>query len=222
MAKTRTQYYKEIRDLLGEVYSTEMFSDSFILTQINNAKVIINYFKGGKWDWAITDPPLIVPITSAISEYTLPADYLTDMKIAYGQAYNSSVPFRYVTPANYDNTQASYDQFTIKGNKIKFRELNGGNLYLEYYKRLPDLISSQDIAFDNMPIDLELAIVNYAVGMGYRKKRQFGSANEFIGDEINSKKYPMSFWTVLKNYAENHIMSHSLANYGFRPNVMYI
>jgi len=214
--KTKSQYFKDIRDLLGEKYGTEMFDDSFLLSQINDAKTIMNYFKGGKWDWALTT--LITPITTPISEITLPANYNTDMKVSYGTEELTATPLGYVVPANY---QAFANEFTIKGNKIIFKELSSGNVYVEYYKKLDNLILAQDLSFPELPMDLDIAIINYAVGMGFRKKRQFNSAIEYLGDEANSKRYPNSFWTILRNYAENHILGKTRPNLSFRPNPLY-
>ncbi len=219
--KTKAQYINEARALLGEKYATEMFDDSFLITQGNNAKTIINYYKGGKWDWAAEE--LIVPITTAISEYTLPADYLADMIISYGDTKENATVLTYVVPGNYGDKASTYNSFTIKANKLKFKELTSGNLYLEYYKRLPDMTTASSSGFTEMPPELDEAIVSYMVGMGFKKKRQFASGADYLGvaDTRLSKRYPGSFWNTLMEYSANHLMGHTKTNTSKRPNPVY-
>jgi hypothetical protein len=219
--KTKSQLFNDIRGLLGEVYSTELFNSSFLISNMNDAKNIINFFDGGKWQWAIEN--YSETLTTSTSELDLPSDYLSDMLIGYGSDSDNLTYLVYVDPTNWDSNTASYNQFTIKSNKIYIPALSNTTLYIKYYKRLADITNASDVGFTELPPELDSAVISYVVGMGYQKKRQFNSAENFIGiaDKNYAKRSPNSFWGKLMMYASNNIQSHSKTNFAKRANPRY-
>lgn len=218
--RTRSVYISEARELLGEKYVTEMISDQFLVTQANNAVNIIDQYNGGKWDWAIVN--LEIPITVATNSVPFPSDYNCDLIVSYGGSGNqlTAQPLVYVAPANYTGLP---NQFTIESGNIIFPEVSSGSIYLKYFKRTTPL-TNNNVAYDSLPVDLEVAVINYMVGMGFKKKRLFASANEYMGIMSNNRpnQYPNSFYALLERYAKNHIMAHGKTLFNKRPNLAYV
>lgn len=219
MAKTKSQYLSEARQLLGEVYVTELISDQFLLTQANNAAAIIGAFNGGRWDFLIKTE--ITPVTSSTEEIDVPDDFYGVERLSIGSEESSATEYLYVVPSQY---YGNPQQYTIEGGKIIFPAVTSGNIYLKYYRNIEQLLASQDLTYLNLSPELELAIVNYMVGMGFRKKRQFNNANEYIGVMTNNRtnQYPNSFYGILERFGKNHIMSKGKSIINKRPNLTYV